>query len=86
MPRKRRRRPAAREEPNCSLKVHPISEVLSQKRATWVWARLEVMYYSTIQLRTRPARYILLMVRVPEVKIYFNVCGYSSCQMIGPIF
>ena len=51
---KHRRRPAAREEPDLSLIVHPTVKVLSQKRAAWVFARLGVSYYGDSQLRTSP--------------------------------
>ena len=86
MPNKRRRCPAAREEPDKRLNVHPTAEVLSQKRAAWVWARLEVMHSSASQLRTIPDRSIIFMASVLDMKISFTVCGYSSCQMIDPIF
>ena len=51
---KRRRRPAASEDPNLSLNVHPTAEVLSQNRAAWVFYRLDVKHYSAIQFRTIP--------------------------------
>ena len=55
MPRKRRKSPATREEPNIRLIVHPNSELLSHNRAAWVFASLDVRHSSTSQLRTSPA-------------------------------
>ena len=55
MPRKRSRRPAAREEPDLSLIVHPITKVLSQKRSAWIFDKLDVRHYSAIHLITSPA-------------------------------
>ena len=51
MSRKRRIRPTAREEPDLRLIFHPTTEMLSQNRAAWVCARLDVMHYSSRQLR-----------------------------------
>ena len=64
MPRKRRRHPVASEEPYLSLNVHPTAEVLSQKRAAWVYDRLDVRYSSTSQFRTVPDSSRSLMVRL----------------------
>ena len=86
MSKKQKRCSDAKEEPDSSLNVHPAAEVLSQKRDAWLWVRLEVMHYSAIRLRTRPARLISFILRVPDVNISFTICGHSSCQMIGPIF
>ena len=83
MPKKRRIRPDAREEPDISLLVHPTSEVLSQKRAAWVFYRLDVRHYSASQLRTSPASSRLLMVRVPDLNSPFTLCGHSYFHMIG---
>ena len=85
IPMKHRRRTAAREETDLSLIVHPTVKVLSQKRAAWVFAWVDVRYYSTIQLRTSPERSISLMVRVTALNSSFTLCGHSSCQMIEPI-
>ena len=41
MPRKQRRSPAASEESDLILNVHPTVEVLSQKRAAWVFGILD---------------------------------------------
>ena len=86
MPRKRRIRPAACEEPDISLIFHPTAEVLSKERDEWARARLDTMHSSAIQVITIPARSISLMVRVHALKISFIFCGHTSCQMIGPIF
>ena len=56
--RNRKRCPDAKEEPDCSLYIHPATEVLLQKRDAWLWVRLEVMHSSACQLRTRPASLI----------------------------
>ena len=85
MTRKRRIRTDASEEPDLSLIVHPTSEVLSQKRAAWVFYRLDVRHYSASQLITSPASSRLLMVRVPDLNSPFTLCGHSYFQMIGPI-
>ena len=85
MPRKKRRYLAAREESDLSLILHPTAEVLSQKRAEWVFGRLYVRHSSASQLRTRSDSLISFMVRVPALKSYFTFYGLSSCQMIGPI-
>ena len=46
MHRKRKRCPAAKEEPDRNLNVHPSSEVLLQKRDAWLLVRLEVIHSS----------------------------------------
>ena len=79
MPRKWRRRPASREKPDLILIVHLTAEVLSQKKAAWVWERLGVIHSSTIQFLTSPFISRLSMVRVPNMKSSF------TCQIIGPI-
>ena len=43
MPIKCRRCPTSREKPDLILIVHLIAEVLSQKKAVWVWERLGVI-------------------------------------------
>ena len=85
MPRERMRSTSAREEPDIILIVHPTTEVLSQKRAEWLWVRLDVMNSSASQLITIPVNLSLLMVRVTALKISFTFCINSSCDMIGHI-
>ena len=85
MPKKRRIRPDAREEPDISLLVHPTSEVLSQKRNVWIFARLDVRRSISSQLRSIPASSRSLMIRVPALNSSFTLCGDYYCQMIGPI-
>ena len=85
MPRKRWRCPTSREEPDCILNVHTTTEFLSQERAEWVWVGLGGMHSSVIQLRTRPSRSRLFILRVPAVNSYFTVCGHFINQMIVPI-
>ena len=83
IPRKRRRRPAASDYPDITFNVHPTAEVLSQKRSAWVFDRLDVRHSSAIQLRTIPARLVLLMVRLPSFNMSFTFCGHSYFHMIG---
>ena len=56
MPRKQKRRPADIEDSDLSLNAQPTAEVLSQKRAAWVFDILDVRHSSAIQFRTSPAR------------------------------
>ena len=85
MPRKRRRRTAARNYPDISLNVHPTAKVLSQKRDAWVFDILDVRHSSARKFRTSPARSISLMVRVNSLNRSFTFCGNNSCHLIGPI-
>ena len=85
IPRKRRRRPAASEDPDHSLNYHPTAEVLFQKRSVWVFDSLDVSHSSASQFRISPARSRPLMVSVPSLNRYFTLCGHSYCHMIGPI-
>ena len=85
MPRKRRRRPAASEDPTLSLNSHPTAEVLSKKRAVWVFDSLDVRHSSASQFRTSPASLRSLMMRVTSLNRSSTFCGHSYCHMIGPI-
>ena len=85
MPRKQRRSPAASEESDLILNVHPTAEVLSQKRAAWVFGILDMRHFSASQFRTSPAKSRPFMVSVPSLNRSFILCGHSSCHMIGLI-
>ena len=85
MPRKRRISPAASEDPDITLLVHPTSEVLLRKRDVWVFDILDVRSSSTSQLITIPDSSISLMVRVTSLNRYFTFCCHSYCHMIGTI-
>ena len=85
MPRKRRRRIDANEDPDISLNAHSTAKVLSQKRAAWVFDSLDVRHSSASQFRTSPVSSRSFMVSVPSFKRSFTFCGHSSFHMIGPI-
>ena len=85
MPRKRRRCPAASDDPDLSLNFHPTAEVLSQKRAVWVFYRLDVRHSIIIQLKTSHAIWRSFIVRVTSLNGSFTFCGQSHFHMIGPI-
>ena len=85
MPRKRRRRPDASEDPNLSLNIHLTAEVLSQKRSVWVFDRLYVRHSSASQFRTSPSRSRPLMVKVSSLNSSFTFFGHYSFHMIGTI-
>ena len=85
MPRKRRRRPAASEDPDISLNYHPRAKVFSQKRSAWVSDSLDVSHSISSQFRNSPDSSRLFMVRVYSLNRSFTFCGHSYYHMIGTI-